>query len=199
MPELNPASFADAQLFNPLSFFQTSLRQRAQHEALMAYEFYVTIEGIKQGAFKGESPREAHSNKIAGLAYRHEVKSPRDVATGLASGKRQHGPITITKEWGAASPQLFQALCTNEVLSTVLFEFIHTTRTGEEEVYHTITLEDATVSSIRFTTGSGESADSAKTSATYDTHELEEVSFTYRRITIESVTGQTSSMDDWYE
>ena len=36
----------------------------------------------------------------------YEVKGPRDVATGQASGKRQHGSITIVKEWGAASPQL---------------------------------------------------------------------------------------------
>ncbi len=36
----------------------------------------------------------------------YEVKSPRDVATGQASGKRQHSQVTITKEWGAASPQL---------------------------------------------------------------------------------------------
>lgn len=26
------------------------------------------------------------------------------MATGQASGKRQHSPILITKEWGAASP-----------------------------------------------------------------------------------------------
>lgn len=30
--------------------------------------------------------------------------SPRDVATGQASGKRMHKPITFVKEWGAASP-----------------------------------------------------------------------------------------------
>jgi hypothetical protein len=36
----------------------------------------------------------------------YEVKSPRDVATGQASGKRQYAPIKIVKEWGAASPEL---------------------------------------------------------------------------------------------
>ena len=34
------------------------------------------------------------------------LASPRDVATGQASGKRQHGAIAIIKEWGAASPLL---------------------------------------------------------------------------------------------
>jgi hypothetical protein len=31
------------------------------------------------------------------------VRGGRDLATGMASGKRQHAPVTITKEWGAAS------------------------------------------------------------------------------------------------
>lgn len=164
----------------------------------MAYEFYVTIEGTRQGAFKGESIREAHSEKIAGLSYNHEIASPRDVATGQASGKRQHGPVIITKEWGAASPQLFQALVTNEVLKSVFFEFFHTTPDGLEEVYHTIKLINATVSKVKQMTGSGgESASSSKTTSAYDTHELEQISFTYQRIEVENLPGQTSAEDDW--
>lgn len=42
----------------------------------------------------------------AQAAASHEIKSPRDVATGQASGKRMHKPITITKEWSASSPLL---------------------------------------------------------------------------------------------
>jgi len=163
----------------------------------MAYEFYVTIEGMKQGKFKGESIREAHKDKITGLSYSHEISSPRDIATGRASGKRQHGPVTITKEWGASTPQIFQALVHNETLKTVLFEFIHTTPDGLEEVYQTIKLANATVSKVRQVTGKGESSDSAKTQATYDTHELEEVSFTYQRIEVENLPGKTSAVDDW--
>src|SRR5438270_1529115 len=34
------------------------------------------------------------------------VESPRDVATGMATGRRQYAPVKIVKEWGAASPQL---------------------------------------------------------------------------------------------
>ncbi len=95
----------------------------------MAYEFYISIEGQKQGKFKGESGRGAPNgegtdngrglgrNKIAGVRFVSEASSPRDVATGQASGKRIHKPILVTKEWGAASPQLFQALVTNENLT----------------------------------------------------------------------------------
>ena len=36
----------------------------------------------------------------------YQVKSPRDASSGMASGKRQHRPVTFVKEWGAATPQL---------------------------------------------------------------------------------------------
>ena len=165
----------------------------------MAHEFYISIKGTKQGDLKGESPREKWSTKIAGLSYSHKIQSPRDIATGQASGKRQHGPIIITKEWGASSPQLFQALVTNEVMKTVKFEFIHTTLDGQEEIYHTVELTNATVSSIEYITGKGESAESAKTSAAYDTRELEQVAFTYQKILIENKPGKTSAQDDWHQ
>ncbi|WP_309602506.1 hypothetical protein [Sphingomonas sp.] len=36
----------------------------------------------------------------------YQVKGPRDAASGQATGKRQHKPVTFVKEWGAATPQL---------------------------------------------------------------------------------------------
>jgi len=163
----------------------------------MAHEFYVTITGTKQGAFKGESIREKHSSKISGLSYSHSIQSPRDVATGQASGKRQHGAVVITKEWGASTPQIFQALVSNEVLKDVLFEFVQTTPDGQEQVYYTVKLSHATVSAVSYSTGGSESAETAKHTAAYDTHELEKVSFTYQKIEVEHKAGKTSAADDW--
>jgi hypothetical protein len=34
------------------------------------------------------------------------IVAPRDVASGMATGRRQYAPVKIVKEWGAASPQL---------------------------------------------------------------------------------------------
>ena len=92
----------------------------------MAYEFYVTVEATKQGRLKGESTRERKGDRLSGISFHYSVGSPRDAASGQASGKRQHQPVSFVKEWGAASPQLFQAAVTNEVLKSVLFEFVRT-------------------------------------------------------------------------
>lgn len=54
----------------------------------------------------------------------------------------------MVKAWGPSTPQFFQALCTNETLKSVLFEFVKTAPDGEEYVYHTVRLVDAAVVEI---------------------------------------------------
>lgn len=159
----------------------------------MAYVFYVTIKGSKQGAFKGESIRKPHKDKIEGISFEYEVVSPRDVATGQASGKRQHKPVKFTKEWGAASPLLFTSCVTNEVLDEVLFEFYHTTDQGVEEVHHKIKLTKATVASVK------QFINPAKHAERVDIHELEEIALTFQKIEIDNVIGKTAASDDWIE
>jgi hypothetical protein len=44
------------------------------------------------------------------VSFTYNVKSPRDAASGQASGKRMHKPMVIRKEWDATSPQLAKEL-----------------------------------------------------------------------------------------
>jgi type VI secretion system secreted protein Hcp len=109
---------------------------------------YVSIKGMKQGPFKGEVLQKGFEGKIAGLKFHYDVLSPRDPATGMATGKRQHKPVMITKEWGAASPQLFQALVTNEVLSEVVIDFVSVDPKGVMALSHSIKLTNAGIADI---------------------------------------------------
>jgi type VI secretion system secreted protein Hcp len=159
--------------------------------ALAGGNFYITITGAATGKFKGESPDPKHPDDMEGLAYSYEVKSPRDLATGQASGKRQHGAITITKEWGAASPQLFNALVKNEQLSTVVFTFMTTDQTtGGQVAYYKVTLRNAYIAQIR-------SFKDLTYQREYSTKELESISFTFQKIEIECLTAKTTASDDW--
>jgi type VI secretion system secreted protein Hcp len=157
----------------------------------MAPEFYVTVEGTKQGRFAGETAREAHQGKLAGIAFHYGVESPRDAASGMASGRRTHHPVVLTKEWGASTPQFFTALCTNEALKSVLFEFVSTNPNGEEYVFHTVKLTNANVSEIEQYVDEG--------SGPADSHEpraLERISLVFQRIEIENKDGKTTAADD---
>jgi type VI secretion system secreted protein Hcp len=154
----------------------------------MAYQFYLTVKGQKQGEFKGEGRRKG---KIEVRGFEHTITSPRDTATGQASGKRQHSPLKIYKEWGPATVQFFEALVTNENLTSVHLEAYRPNPAGKEEVYFTITLTDATVSSLH------EVLDNALHGSVNDTHELEVIEFTYRKIEVTNKVSNTSAVDDW--
>ncbi len=148
----------------------------------------VTITGSKQGRFKGESTSVNDKDGIPVLAYRYEVVSPRDPVTGQPTGKRQHHPVTFVKAWGAATPQIFQALVTNEVLSTVVFDFTHISAQGKAFEFERVTLTNASISGQRQYT---------ETTVTGVLNELEHISLTFQKITIENPEGHTSASDDW--
>jgi type VI secretion system secreted protein Hcp len=154
----------------------------------MAGVFYVSIEGTKQGRFKGESRRAARKDRLEGLTFSYEVASPRDAATGQASGRRTHLPVVFTKQWGAASPQLVQAIVTNEVLKTVVFEFPGTNPSGQEEVFAIIRLTNAALTNLRRTVDE-HSPEGARG--------LDVVTLTFQKIEHESTTGKTLAVDDW--
>ena len=156
----------------------------------MGTEFYVTVEATKQGRLKGESPREAHQDALVGISFHYAVTSPRDVASGQASGRRQHQPVDFVKQWGAASPQLFAAMVGNEVLKSVLFEFVRPDEQGGEVVFHTIRLTNASITAIeQFIKGDPEPPPT-------DPRALERISLTFQRIEIENLDGHTSATDD---
>jgi len=157
----------------------------------MAFQFYVTIEGTKQGTFKGDPAKVggASSARITVLTFNYGVMTPHDPATGQGTGKRQHSPVSFTKEWSAATPQLYIALCTNETLKSVLFEFVEADAHGIQQVSHAIRLTNATISSMRFDV-QGQALGAGLT-----TRDLEEISMVFQKIEI--VSGQTSASDTW--
>lgn len=156
--------------------------------ASAAVDAYMKIDGVKQGPFKGEGIRNGSSQWIPIVAIEHAIESPRDAASGQASGKRQHKPIKITKETDASSPQLARAAAGREALREVVIEFVRRGPKGQEEVYQTVTLTNAVLSSIERRRGGA---------AGKDTHELEDVSFTYQKIEVTNAHGKVSAGDDW--
>ncbi len=157
---------------------------------------YLTVIGKKQGQFKAEGVAAQHKAAIPVLAFTMELNSPRNTATGQATGKRQYQPVTIVKEWGAASPQGLAACATNEVLTTVKIEFSKTKPTGEEYTFQTVTLTNATLSDVRRYTGDAEAAKGLQPSSK-EPADLERWSFTFQKIEVDDADGKTTFVDDW--
>lgn len=164
----------------------------------MALVGHMAIKGQKQGQFKAEATAPKRKDRwIPFSSFEYEVDAPRDSASGLPTGKRQHKPITVVKEWGAATTQIFGALVANETLQDVIFEFIKTNPSGEEHVFHRITLTSATISRVRQFTGTPEEAAGGTPKHSAAVLALEAVSFVFQKILIENPDSKTSAQDDW--
>ena len=78
----------------------------------------------------------------------HVVEIPTD-ERGVASGRRVHRPMTITKEIDKSTPMLYQALCGNELLTEVTLNWYRLDGTGDYELYYSIYMENAFITCIR--------------------------------------------------
>lgn len=120
----------------------------------MALTAYLSLKGSKQGAIKGDVIQKGRENQIAVYAANHQINTPFDAVTGLRTGKQVHKPLMITKEIDRSTPQLFQALITNEAISEFILRFWSPRKSGpaaasgvEVQIY-TITLTNASIVSI---------------------------------------------------
>jgi len=157
----------------------------------MAFQYYTSFKGSKQGQLKGESTKSKTPDKwveIISVKMGSEVSFDSS-SGGQPKGPRKHGPIVITKENGASSPQLLQAHWQNEVFVEVVLE-----KRLSSHVAQRITLTNATISTVGRALGSlpRNGLQNAK-----NTNVLETFGFVFDKILVENVAGSTSATDDW--
>ncbi|WP_249584479.1 Hcp family type VI secretion system effector [Pseudomonas viridiflava] len=166
----------------------------------MATPAYITITGVDQkliteGAFTAKSVgniyQEGHENQALVQAFSHEIFIPCDPQTGQPSGLRIHKPLCITKTFDRASPLLQQALTSGESLSEVKIEWYRTSAAGQQELYYTTRLTDATIVQIKDYMHNCQDP-----AMSHFTH-LQDVHFAYRKIEWTHEMCGTSGSDDW--
>ena len=126
------------------------------------------------------STQKGHEGAISVQSAEFQILAPTDLGSGLASGKRQHKPLTILKEVDKASPLLLQALVTNENLTLFNLQLV---APGQDSVVYRIDLSNARVVDVHMITVDGRSR--------------EQVSFAYQKITWTWVSPNVVAMDDW--
>lgn len=162
----------------------------------MALNSYLTLKGAKTGPIKGSVVQKGREGSIMVIATNHEIVSPRDAASGQASGKRMHKPLVITKELDKATPLLYNALCTNESIVEFVLRYWRAapaggTGTGTEVQHFTVKLTNAQIASIRQVMPNSKEADLARLE-TY-----EEVAFVYQKIEWTWNDGGITASADW--
>ena len=151
---------------------------------------YVAVKGQTQGPFHTEVEHHGRKYSFAAHSLEYALIVPRDAATGQTTGQRQHRPVTVIRDWGAASPQLFQALVSNEGLETVEFDCYGISKDGKEQLVHKVKLTNASVCSFRQVGNASAGAKKAGTSG-----DLETVAFAFEKIEHLSPKGTEMGSD----
>jgi type VI secretion system secreted protein Hcp len=128
-------------------------------------DMFLTIDGIK-----GEA--------AAGAIHVTSVVHQMDANSGMSVGKRQHNPITITKEVDSASPSLFKAATSHQVLKQVAITF-QGSGAGAGKMAQKIVLTNATIASIK------------------KVGNAEQITLNYETSEVTWTDGGKTAMDDW--
>ncbi|MFR0716264.1 Hcp family type VI secretion system effector [Pseudomonas putida] len=161
---------------------------------------YIKIEGqtqgnITAGAFTSDSVGnvfvEGHEDEILVQEIKHLISVPTDPQSGQPSGQRVHKPFTFTSSLNKATPLMYQALASGEMLPTVEINWYRTSVEGKQEHFFTTKLEDATIVEISTVLPHAQRSENA------DFTQLIEVSMAYRKIAWSHVTAGTEGADDW--
>ena len=147
-------------------------------------DIFLQIKGAKQGDIKGSVTEKGKEGAIKVATCQNSNLSPRDAASGQATGKRQHKPVTIYKEVDKASPMLMKAFSEKENLTEVTLTYYRAGKKGATEKWYTITLKEVLISGLK-----SPSDNKGQTQ--------EEISFTFQKIEWTWFDGGITATDDW--
>ncbi len=160
-----------------------STRTTPPVEAANGFPIYLDCTGVAQGRIVGSVQDRGFRGTTGVSSFSQGIVSPRDPASGLATGKRQHKPIVFTMDADSSALQLTRALTSNETLSSCRFRFVRRVD-GEKSQYLTVTLTNAGVARQQL--------DGRKNGL--DSYEFE---LTYQRISWRWNNGGIEVEDDW--
>jgi len=152
---------------------------------------FMAITGQGDAPLLGEVTQAGREGWHKLQAYSHEIVSPRDAASGQATGKRQHKPFRIVKLINKGSPPLLTALVKNEKLPAVEVSVWTPGQSGQEVKVLTYKRTDAFVASIR------PWMPNKNDPSTQNYPPAEEISFTYQKIEVIFHNGNIVAEDDW--
>jgi len=157
----------------------------------VALNAYLRLTGETQGEIKGSVTQAGREDSIEINGFNHEVISPRDAASGLPTGKRQHKPIVVTKPIDRATPLLMSVLTNNENITGWRLDFWRPSRSGREFQYYTIELVNASIVDIR------QEMLNNKYPENMALEVREHCAFTYQKIIWIWQDGGITAEDDW--
>src|SRR5438270_12499847 len=130
-----------------------------------------------------QSPRDLAGGSSSMAAVNAGTSARGAVGSSPAAMRRSNDPVVIVKPLDETSSFFVKAAASGETFTSVVFEFKRTVGTSTE-VYQTVTLTNATISSVREINGNG-------------SHQMQEVSFTFQKIEYSNKDGAAAAPTSW--
>jgi type VI secretion system Hcp family effector len=168
------------------------------------YHSYMTLTGKSDGALKARGGSSGNLTSVVDVSAIMGI-------TRKDAGSSGHGPIKVTKEVDPASPYLLQMHTTSEALPQISFMLY---KPGDNSKWKVVTFDNAVITGLTVKKvaknpngdpGRGKAnqkpapaSTPAPAAGSVDTSGLEEVSFTFQKISVVYYSGgNVSATDDW--
>jgi type VI secretion system secreted protein Hcp len=125
------------------------------------------------------------------IAFDWGVQSPRDAASGLATGRHQHRPFSFTTEIDRSHPAMLTALANNENIPVMEFQFWTPSPLGVEKQYLTYKFTNVHIVGVMDDMANNKHPDLTKFQIST------QVSITYQHVEVIWVDGGLTYGDDW--
>jgi type VI secretion system Hcp family effector len=129
-----------------------------------------------------QSPRDLAGGSVGTLTTAASAVGARSAGSGRAGMRRPHDPVVIVKAIDETSSFFVKAAASGETFTSVRFEFKRNVGSGTE-IFQTVTLTNATISSVREINGDG--------------RPMHEVSFTFQKIEYSNKDGAAAAPTSW--
>lgn len=158
---------------------------------------FLTIRSKKLGEIKGNVEQRFKEGYIELVSVNHEFISPRDAATGQATGRRIHKPISFVKEVDNLTPVFNRMLAENIEIDEASFLFYGALKqrslgyaAGEERLIYSIILKNAFVSMSQLTLHNLQQQEHKPVF-------VEQIGLLYKQIEWVWAQGNIAATDEW--
>lgn len=157
----------------------------------MPTPIHMTVEGAKQGPFKGSVTMAGREDSIEVFDLQHQLHSPSDISSGRATGKRQHMPVKVLCAIDKSTPLFYGACAQNEIIVSAKFSFYDVDMTGAEVEYFNIEISNARVVDVKL------DIPNVRDVKNENYPHMAEYSMNYEKIIWTWVDGSITVEDDW--
>lgn len=121
-----------------------------EQDVVENFTAYMKLTGVRQGVIEGSCTENGKSGMLLVDSTENMVSFPTETHTGKPMGQRKHDPYQISLYPDKALPKLYTAVCTGEVIRSVEIQYYAVNSEGEQQLYYTVKMENAYISSVDF-------------------------------------------------